>query len=245
MNLPNGEITIWAASVKWVEGADVRAEYDFSADIMSDRWNSRAALKKVRAFPYGEIADVLLDQAIFAGVGNIIKNEVLFRTRTSPFLRVEQISSKKLRAIVSDAQVFSHRFLELRKVFALRKNLEVYRKSTCPRCGEKIFRRNHGQRARRSFFCARCQKVDLNLMERLAASGKTSRGAARARPASSANHPSTTSIAPGPPAAVPRSDRPDSNSPRARHARSAAPVFHSAGTASQTGRARPSHREMP
>ena len=38
------------------------------------RWRRR------RAFPDAEIADVLLDQAIFGGVGNIIKNEVLFRT---------------------------------------------------------------------------------------------------------------------------------------------------------------------
>lgn len=243
MNLPNGEITIWAASVKWIEGDDVKAEYDFTADIMSDRWNPGSALKKVRAFPHGEIADVLLDQAIFAGVGNIIKNEVLFRTRISPFLRVEQISPKKLRAIVADAQVFSHRFLELRKVFALRKNLEVYRKSTCPRCGEKIFRRNHGQRARRSFFCARCQKVGLNLVQRRATSGRTSRGAVRARPASSASRPSTASTAPDPPAAAPRSDRSDNNSPRVRRARSAAPVFRNAGTASRTGRARPSPRE--
>src|SRR4030095_10301698 len=121
MNFPNGEITIWAASVKWVDIADAKGEYDFTADIMSDRWNPKAALKKVRAFPRAEIADVLLDQAIFAGVGNIIKNEVLFRTRTSPFVRVGKIPPKKLRAIVADAQVFSHRFLELRRVFALRK----------------------------------------------------------------------------------------------------------------------------
>ena len=34
---------------------------------MADEWNGRAALAKVRAFPRAEIADVLLDQAIFGG----------------------------------------------------------------------------------------------------------------------------------------------------------------------------------
>jgi endonuclease-8 len=58
--------------------------YDFAANVMADEWDARAALAKVRTFPRAEIADVLLDQAIFAGVGNIIKNEVLFRTRVSP-----------------------------------------------------------------------------------------------------------------------------------------------------------------
>lgn len=159
LNFRNGEITIWAASVKFVEDADAKAAYDFTADIMSDAWSPRRALAKVRTFPGAEIADVLLDQAIFAGVGNIIKNEVLFRTRVSPFAKVGDISDAKLRAIVSDARTFSFRFLELRRVFSLRKSLEVYGRSVCPRCGGKIQRRVHGQRARRSFFCSKCQRV--------------------------------------------------------------------------------------
>jgi endonuclease VIII len=162
LNFPNGEITIWAASVKFVEDPDAKSTYDFSADIMADEWDGRAALAKVRAFSRGEIADVLLDQAIFGGVGNIIKNEVLFRTRVNPFARVRDISDRKLRAIVADARTFSFRFLELRRTFSLRKNLEVYRRSACPRCGGKIERRVHGQRARRSFFCPRCQRVRIS-----------------------------------------------------------------------------------
>jgi endonuclease-8 len=167
LDFPNGEITIWAASVKFVEDPKAKAAYDFAADVMADEWNARAALKKVRAFPRAEIADVLLDQAIFAGVGNIIKNEVLFRTRVSPFAKIRNIPMTKLRAIVADARVFSFRFLELRRIFSLRKNLEVYRKSVCPRCGTKIERRVHGQRARRSFFCRKCQRVRITEPSRM------------------------------------------------------------------------------
>jgi endonuclease VIII len=162
LDFSNGEITIWAASVRFVEDPDAKAAYDFSADVMAHEWDGRAALKKVRAFPRAEIADVLLDQAIFAGVGNIIKNEVLFRTRVSPFAKVRNIPAGKLRAIVADARTFSFRFLELRRIFSLRKNLEVYRRSVCPRCGGKIERRVHGQRARRSFFCRTCQRVRIS-----------------------------------------------------------------------------------
>jgi endonuclease-8 len=161
LNFPNGEITIWAASVKFVEDANAKGAYDLAADVMSDEWDGGAALVKVRAFPRTEIVDVLLDQAIFAGVGNIIKNEVLFRTRVSPFAKVRNISDYKLRKIVADARRFSFRFLELRRIFSLRKNLEVYRRSVCPRCGGKIERRVHGQRARRSFFCPKCQNVRI------------------------------------------------------------------------------------
>ena len=215
LDFANGEITIWAASVKYVDEADAKATYDFTADIMAAEWNARAAVRKVHAFPRSEIADVLLDQAIFAGVGNIIKNEVLFRTRTSPFAAVKSIPDRKLRQIVSDARTFSFRFLELRKVFALRKNLEVYRRSACPRCGGKIFRRVHGQRARRSFFCAKCQRVPPRYLspgaEPNRITQRASAGGARAHRASAANRPSAALKARGRRAAARRSGRPGSN----------------------------------
>jgi endonuclease-8 len=183
LEFDNGEITIWSASVRFVEGVAVKATYDFSADVMSDHWDGKAALRKVKAFPRSEIADVLLDQAIFAGVGNIIKNEVLFRTRVSPFAKVHGISDRRLRAIVADARLFSFRFLELRRTYSLRKNLEIYRRSLCPRCGGKVLRRVHGQRARRSFFCTNCQHVPITAVamtpKRRSGSGRSTRIAPR------------------------------------------------------------------
>jgi endonuclease-8 len=157
LGFANGEITIWSASIKFIERAQARALYDFSADVLSRSWNAAAAIEKVRRYPDAEIADVLLDQSIFGGVGNIIKNEVLFRTRTSPFATVDSLSSRRLKAIVADARAFSFRFLALRRVFSLRKNLELYGRSICPVCHSKVRRRIHGQRQRRSFFCEVCQ----------------------------------------------------------------------------------------
>ncbi len=216
LEFPNGEVTIWAASVKFVEDPDARNSYDFTADIMAAQWDPRAAMRKVRAYPRAQIADVLLDQAIFAGVGNIIKNEVLYRTRTSPFARVKDLPVSRLRKIVADARVFSFRFLELRRVFALRKNLEVYRRSACPSCGGKIHRLVHGQRGRRSFFCAKCQHVAArHLSAAVRAQGITQRpasgAAVRARRASAASRPSAASKARGPRAAAPRSGSRGSN----------------------------------
>ncbi|MCC7007721.1 MAG: endonuclease [Acidobacteria bacterium] len=156
---PNGEITIWSASLRYLDLPRARDEYDFAVDVLSDAWDPAAALERARLYRASEIADVLLDQAIFAGVGNIIKNEVLFRTRTSPFARVGRLGAARLAAIVADARVFSFRFLELRRQFALRSHLEIYGRSVCPSCGGKVSRAVHGQRARRSFFCVRCQRV--------------------------------------------------------------------------------------
>jgi len=157
LEFANGEITMWSASLRILDSTDAREEYDFTADILSESWNRRSALRKVRTHGREEIADVLLDQSIFAGVGNIIKNEVLFRTRTSPFTTVNRLSPTQLRRIADEARVFSFRFLELRREFALRKHLEIYGRSTCPSCKGNVSRKVHGERGRRSFFCPVCQ----------------------------------------------------------------------------------------
>jgi endonuclease-8 len=161
LEFANGEVTIWSASLRFLETRDARATYDFSVDVLSDSWDPNAALVKVHRSPAVEIGDLLLDQTVFAGVGNIIKNEVLFRTRTSPLARVSALSTDTIERIVADARTFSERFLELRRGFALRKNLEIYGRSVCPGCGGKVLRRIHGERQRRSFFCVTCQKVRL------------------------------------------------------------------------------------
>ena len=54
LNFANGEITIWSASLKLIEDADARCDYDFTADIMSGQWDPKAAFRKVRAFPREE-----------------------------------------------------------------------------------------------------------------------------------------------------------------------------------------------
>jgi endonuclease-8 len=72
--------------------------------------------------------------------------------------RVKDLSPARLKAIVADARAFSFRFLELRRRFALRKNLEMYGRGVCPVCSGRVARKVHGRRQRRSFFCARCQK---------------------------------------------------------------------------------------
>lgn len=44
-------------------------EYDHSIDLMSEEWDAKKALTAVRARPDAEVADVLMDQTIFAGLG--------------------------------------------------------------------------------------------------------------------------------------------------------------------------------
>ncbi|CUI17439.1 endonuclease [Candidatus Protochlamydia naegleriophila] len=153
-----GQILIYSSSLKYLETPHARNLYDFSTDIMSSAWDSKKALKALKKHQEEEIADVLLDQGIFSGVGNIIKNEVLFLVRRKPITVIKDMSNPLLQKIVKTTKDFSLQFYEWRKQFVLKKHYRIYRKSLCPQCGEKICRKKTGKRERISFFCPKCQK---------------------------------------------------------------------------------------
>jgi len=49
------------------------------------------------------IAELLMDQTMFAGIGNIFRAELLYRARLSPFRPGKHVDEKKLRSIWKDA----------------------------------------------------------------------------------------------------------------------------------------------
>ncbi|MES2900513.1 MAG: DNA-formamidopyrimidine glycosylase family protein [Pseudomonadota bacterium] len=152
------ELNFYACSVRQID-ADLDAAYDWRADVMSPTWDPRLARKKLRANPDMLACDALLDQDIFAGVGNIIKNEVLFRIRVHPLSTVGQLPAPKLRALVEQAREYSFDFLAWKKQFVLKQHWLAHAKTTCPRCNIPYTKRHLGRSNRRSFFCERCQRL--------------------------------------------------------------------------------------
>jgi endonuclease-8 len=157
LNFENGDIKLFNCSVKFLETKNAKASYDFTIDIMSPKWSSDKAFDVTSSKPNAEIADILLDQEIFAGVGNIIKNEVLWRVHIHPETKVNDIPPSKLTELIAETKKFSLLFYKWRKVFLLRKHLDIYQKSICPRCGAKVKREKTGKRKRISYFCPVCQ----------------------------------------------------------------------------------------
>jgi endonuclease-8 len=154
-----GDLYFYACSVKILTG-DLDALYDWSADVMNDRWDPRKARKKLKAMPDALVADALLDQEVFAGVGNIIKNEVLFRIRVHPESRVGALPSRKLTEMIREARNYSFDFLKWKKAFQLRKHWLAHAKKGCPRCEIPLVKVAHlGKRKRRAFYCGNCQKL--------------------------------------------------------------------------------------
>jgi endonuclease VIII len=152
-----GEMNFYACSVRELDG-DLDSMYDWSADVMSDQWDPKKALKKLRAEPDMLACDALLNQDIFSGVGNIIKNEVLFRIRVHPLSPVGALPAPKLRALVEEARNYCFQFLEWKKAYELKKHWLAHTKSICPRCHIPFHKGKLGRSNRRSFYCERCQK---------------------------------------------------------------------------------------
>lgn len=150
-------INLYSTAIKSIE-EPLDEIYDWGADVLSKEWDPKAAKKKLKAIPNTMVTDALLDQTIFSGVGNIIKNEVLFRIKVHPESLVGALPAKKLNEMVKEASAYSYEFLAWKREFVLRQNWKVHTKKLCPRDETKISKEYLGETNRRTFFCEVCQK---------------------------------------------------------------------------------------
>jgi endonuclease-8 len=157
LSFPKGELNLYTCAVKMIE-EPLDEVYDWKADILSEAWDPKAARKKLKLIPDTMVTDALLDQTIFSGVGNIIKNEVLYRIRVHPETRVGALPPRKLTEMINEASNYSYDFLEWKRAFTLKKHWLVHRQKTCSRDQTKILKEYLGKTNRRTFFCPACQK---------------------------------------------------------------------------------------
>ncbi|MCF7984736.1 MAG: Fpg/Nei family DNA glycosylase [Thiohalocapsa sp.] len=116
------------------------------------------------AGPATLLIDLLLDQRIAAGIGNVYKSEVLFLEGLSPFLGVGDIAGTRLPALYRRAAALLADNLgggprATRNNLDRRGNLWVYGRGglPCLRCGDSVQRALLGARPRSTYWCPRCQ----------------------------------------------------------------------------------------
>jgi endonuclease VIII len=156
LHFSNGDLYLYSCSIKIIN-EELDQVYDWSGDVLNDAWDEKKARKKLKAQPDQLVCDALLDQHIFAGVGNIIKNEVLFRIGVHPESIIKSLPPRKLTELIREARNYSFDFLEWKKAFELRKHWLVHTKQICPRCVIPIIKKYLGKTRRRTFFCENCQ----------------------------------------------------------------------------------------
>ena len=144
-------------------------------DVLSGEFDAAAAVERLRGRTGEALADVLLNQRVMAGVGNVFKSEICFLAGLSPFVRMEQLTEAEVRRVVELAvKLLAANVLEdsgdTVVTFQGRKrrttheadpgeNLWVYgrRDEPCRRCGEPVQRCLQGPDARVTYWCGRCQ----------------------------------------------------------------------------------------
>jgi endonuclease-8 len=122
-----------------------------------------------------EIANVLLNQRVMAGLGNVYKSEVLFACAVHPFRLVSTLTRAEIDCILERARRFLQMNVkdgadgEMVTYTGLRRTtraadpgarLWVYRRQgqECRRCGTAILMRRQGPGARSTYWCPECQR---------------------------------------------------------------------------------------
>jgi endonuclease-8 len=155
----NGEEINFYTTAVTVIDEDLDEHYDWSVDVLNESWDPKKARKKLKHSPEMTVSDALLDQNIFSGVGNIIKNEVLFRIFVHPESTIGALPPRKLSELINEARNYSFDFYKWKKIFQLKKHWLIYTKKKCPRCKLPALKEYTGKTKRRSFFCPSCQKL--------------------------------------------------------------------------------------
>lgn len=139
------------------EPFEERAEDEFLARIRHKRYAGRV------------IKDVLLDQRVVAGAGNIYASECLFPSGIYPYARVEQLTDEQLRVIFRDLVNILKLSIRLGGTSikdyvngegvsgSFQDELKVYDQGTCKVCGSGV--EKWYVKDRSTFHCPTCQPV--------------------------------------------------------------------------------------
>ena len=159
-----------------IKGKDLRRHDELrqlGPDLLAEDFDADEAARRIRARGTAEIADVLLNQRVLAGIGNVYKSEVLFSCGVSPFAVVSSLSDpaidclvatgrRFLRANVTDHLAAMTTYTGFRRTTRRsdpKERLWVYGRAgdPCRKCGTPISLRAQGRDARLTYWCEKCQ----------------------------------------------------------------------------------------
>jgi endonuclease VIII len=147
------EAVLWGGPVLELH---TRALAGLGPDILAQPPDFEAMLGRLRrADPGRPLGEMLLDQRLVAGIGNIWMAETLWREHLSPWLRLGEVpESDRLRVLESAA-------MRMRAAVDAGRDVrkQVYRRAglPCPRCRTPIRARGQGDANRTTYWCPNCQ----------------------------------------------------------------------------------------
>jgi endonuclease-8 len=140
-------------------------------DLLGESFDEDEAIRRMREHGDQEIADVLLNQRVVAGIGNIYKCETLFLCGVNPFARTAAVQEDMLRKLVRTARKYLQANVNKRSGGIVtyagfrRERGEggrhyAYGRAgrACRKCGARIELRTQGPHARLTYWCPMCQR---------------------------------------------------------------------------------------
>jgi endonuclease VIII len=124
-------------------------------DILAPDFTPELGLAAIRSADQSrQLGELLLDQAVIAGIGNVYKCEACFAAAADPWLPVGRLADETLSKVLEEAGTMMEVGRRTR-----RRPHRVYRQSgrPCPRCGTRIRSRGQGDANRVTYWCPRCQ----------------------------------------------------------------------------------------
>lgn len=136
-------------------------------DLLAPEVDLAAVVRRARerAEPGREVAELLLDQRVAGGVGNVYKSEVLFLERLHPRAEAAALGDAALAGLWGRARdlLRANRAGGVRRTRPQdgRGDLWVYRRGgrPCLRCGAAVVRALLGRAPRSTYWCPACQPL--------------------------------------------------------------------------------------
>ena len=137
-------------------------------DLLGETFDANEVLARMRARPDREIADVILNQRVVSGIGNVFKSEILHVCRVNPFQLVAALEDATLLNIIAlSLKLLRQNVLpgvrgrKTTRLLDPAEQLWVYGRSgePCRTCGGRIAYRKQGPDARGTYWCPACQPV--------------------------------------------------------------------------------------
>ena len=147
-------------------------------DVLSNEFTVETGVQRFAAYaaahPDAEVAVVLLNQRVMAGLGNVYKSEVAFIAGVNPFRAMSTVTQREMEAMAEYAQ----RYMQANILDGSGDGIVTYfgnRRTTgnsnrderlwvygrqgeeCRRCGATIMMRKQGEQARSTYWCPHCQ----------------------------------------------------------------------------------------
>ncbi|HEY1455430.1 MAG TPA: DNA-formamidopyrimidine glycosylase family protein [Candidatus Dormibacteraeota bacterium] len=130
-------------------------------DILADDWAVADAVARARSLGPITAGEVLLDQRVTAGIGNVYRCESLWHCRINPWTSTAVLQDGELAAVFEAARAAMRANLGggIRRRFPGYGRGAVHGRAgrPCPRCGTPIRVRALGHQARMAFWCPVCQ----------------------------------------------------------------------------------------